>query len=424
MNQNDIDLINRINDLACKEIEIKGREIHAFELTRSLLDYYPRDAKKWMQYGDCLEEIGRGVEAISSIKKALEFIPENGKCYCYIKLALLVKEHLSFKEAEDWYIRATNSREPVPGYFWASQGAFYADFNNSSKAIECFKRALVYSDGSVDKDEVYNNLGSLCINQGKYQDAIDFFHKSLEIVPDNENTKVFIQSLVDIDKTLTRVSEIETLKKNETSSNFDSVLNNVLKDAVKTFELNHRFVQTKELLLKYLKFRPHHDVAWLTLGNYLSCNSQSREAMKAYQKVLKLNSSQSKHGIYPYMAKVCELYISRREAEKWYLKSIKGTTFTPGWVWERRGKNLAYLGKYEMALECFDEALNADPNTVDRVEVYFGLGKVLRGQGEYNGAITAFKKALILDHSHEEAKIALDGLDGIEETLKLCDEIR
>ena len=59
--------------------------------------------------------------------------------------------------------------------------------------------------------------------------------------------------------------------------------------------------------------------------------------------------------------------------------------------WNSKGNDLYKLGKYEEAIECYDNALDRDPGDVDALCC---KGRALKELGKYQEAIGCYNKAL------------------------------
>ena len=84
--------------------------------------------------------------------------------------------------------------------------------------------------------------------------------------------------------------------------------------------------------------------------------------------------------------------------------------------WNDKGRALCERGKYEEAIECFDKAIEINP---DFVCAWHGKGRVLYEQGKYEEAIKCYDKAIEIDPNlayvwHGKA-LALDKLGRHEE---------
>jgi len=143
---------------------------------------------------------------------------------------------------------------------------------------------------------------------------------------------------------------------------------------------------------------------------------RSQEAMDALLKALEFAPEQIKSTIFGRIGFLCRQHISPMEAEKWFKQATENTQKPIGWAWILRGANLAVMGEYERALDCYQEALNLEE--IDRDEVFLNIGLVLRAMKRYNEAILAFQEALKLNPTYQEAQWNLEGLLDIEETLQ------
>ena len=78
------------------------------------------------------------------------------------------------------------------------------------------------------------------------------------------------------------------------------------------------------------------------------------------------------------------------------------------------------LSKYEEAIECFDKAIELNPNNS---KAYYGKGFILKNQNKYKEALEIFEKSIELDASDCEVNFqkacALIKLDKNEKSIKL-----
>ncbi|MBD2577502.1 tetratricopeptide repeat protein [Oscillatoria sp. FACHB-1406] len=68
--------------------------------------------------------------------------------------------------------------------------------------------------------------------------------------------------------------------------------------------------------------------------------------------------------------------------------------------WYARGEELASLGQYEQALNCYDKSLNLQP---DNIQAWIQYGCILTQLDRYAEALIGFEAALALDPRDETA---------------------
>ncbi len=74
-------------------------------------------------------------------------------------------------------------------------------------------------------------------------------------------------------------------------------------------------------------------------------------------------------------------------------------------MWNRKGNALMELGRFEEALNCYDEALNLE-NENDAF--ICNKGVALLELSHFDNAIECFKRALVINPSNEDARILKD----------------
>lgn len=74
-------------------------------------------------------------------------------------------------------------------------------------------------------------------------------------------------------------------------------------------------------------------------------------------------------------------------------------------AWNNKGLSLRAMGKYDLAIYSFDEALKIDPNLK---EAWYNKGLVLASKGDNQLARAAYLKALEIDPEYSHARIELD----------------
>ncbi|WP_455388920.1 tetratricopeptide repeat protein [Petrachloros mirabilis] len=193
--------LDQLLELAEKESEVDGREIHVVELLRPYLEKRPDHGYAWLLYGDSLRIIGRTTEALAALSRALELAPEGKKYLACNRIAVLHEQLTSQEEAEKWHRKATDSADAAaPGWLWILRGANLARMERFEEALDCYETAATRDE--VDVDEAFLNMGKVHRAKGDYARARRCFEKALEIDPDYSQAREALDSLKDIEATL------------------------------------------------------------------------------------------------------------------------------------------------------------------------------------------------------------------------------
>lgn len=413
-------------ETAINESEIGGREIHALELLRSFSMVRPDFRRVLLNYGFCLGIVGRLTDAISALDKALEL--DNGleeDAHILFLKGELFSDFGFHEKAEKFFEMTSKTKIGCESYFWELRGMNFYSMANFQQAFEYLEEASKLSPDQDGLDEVLANMGDLLITLEHYREAREVFEKALLIDPDYIQAKNGLEELKGIDQTHKLVGKIKTIAGNPSKTD-EEFLDEVYDFAEKEYE-KKRACQAIAILREYLVIRKNEFNAWDLYGRCLRFRNRKFEAIKAFERALELCKNNDRSNIYYQMGILHAEFMTPKNAEKWFRLAVESAPVPSFYFLVARGKNFGNLGGFKQAIECYEQALDCDPETIGEDDVAIALyemGKVFRGEGRYDEAIATFKEALDIDPSHQEARIALDGLDGIDKTLKLCVELQ
>ena len=194
-----------------------------------------------------------------------------------------------------------------------------------------------------------------------------------------------------------------------------------------------REIHVVELLKNYLPLCPNNSDALYYLGRNLMKIGRFDIAEEPLKKSLELFAGDLKGTVCFAIADLYEKSQNPKIAEDWYQTGIEiNGKDTRDTIWIIRGGNFAVLGEYPKALECYQISINPEkckitykegkPNYSS--EAYLNMGLLFRAMGNYGEALSAFKDASKLDPADERVKNALSGIQGIEDTMKLVEDLR
>merc|ERR1712106_80110 len=199
-----------------------------------------------------------------------------------------------------------------------------------------FTSGLKVNSGNA---KLFNNVGHALESQGKYQEALEYFHEAVRVQPDD------IGAHINVGRTYNHMSRFE--------------------------DAEAAYLKAKSLLPRakpgesyQARVAPNHLNVFLNLATLIAKNgSRLEEADLLYRQAISMRSDYT------------QAYINR-------------------------GDILLKLNKTQEAREVYERALFYDSSNAD---IYYNLGVVLLEQGHHNQALAYFNKALDFDPDHAQA---------------------
>lgn len=280
--------------------------------------------------------------------------------------------------------------EPHSEEILITLGSVYSQMSEHKLAIDCFERALVFSDPETRR-EIRIDLALEFENMGAWKEAIRNLHDALLEDPANE----------------TAVYELAFC-----------------------FERTGQFKRAAEFYEQFLEDQPYSFAAWYSLGNALQQCGRYPQAIEAYdfaiaiegafgpayhQKAEALVSMERYHdalstyeetlsfedaspGTRCYMGECLERIGDLARAETYYRESLKlDPQFADAFV--GLGVLADMRGQWREACSYFEQALEIEPHQAD---YHLLLATTLKKLKEFDRAEELYTKGLILDIKHEE----------------------
>jgi tetratricopeptide (TPR) repeat protein len=149
--------------------------------------------------------------------------------------------------------------------------------------------------------------------------------------------------------------------------------------------------KAEEMYEKSLDEEPFNDYVWLSLGLLLERQERNEEALQAYDFALTVNDSLEA----AVLSKANLLMFAERYNEAIdALTSYLATGAESEQVLCFLGECYEYLGDIQKSVDYYRKALERDRNMAD---AYWGIGKILRKQGDYENAISTIDYALQIE---------------------------
>ena len=191
----------------------------------------------------------------------------------------------------------------------------------------------------------------------------------------------------------------QTIKLYPNESKIYKLLGNIL--------LNQgKFYQAIRCYQTAISLNPECAEAYANLGSIAYQQGELETAIAHYKKALELNPHLT--GVYSNLAKVLERQGRTEEAiaiQK-HLATIQTEQVSQdNWIWYfNQGNDRTEQGDLDGAIELYQKALRINPNYAD---IYFNLGIVLRRQGKLEAAIAHYQKAIDLQPNLADAYLSL-----------------
>ena len=195
----------------------------------------------------------------------------------------------------------------------------------------------------------HNNLGLVLKNQGRIEEAIEHYHRAIQIAPNAWD------ALNDLGVALAAEGRFDDAIKNyhkslQSDPNRYAVQNNL----GHALAAEGRFDDAIEYYRKALQINPNFSDALNNLGNALAAKGQSDEAIKNYYRAIQINPNFSE-------------------------------------ALNNLGVVLAEKGRFDEAIENYRKALQIKPNDCDALD---NLGVALTARGQFDEAIEDFRQAI------------------------------
>jgi tetratricopeptide (TPR) repeat protein len=270
----------------------------------------------------------------------------------------------------------------------------FAKLRKFEEAYAIFKKTREIDSNALDESYIWYNIGIVCSELSKYQEAIDCYDKAIEIQPnfsyawDNKGDVLSIlEKYAESNECHDKAIEIDP-KNSRTWTNKGLALYGLRKyqDAIECFD-------------KAIEIDPNNSKAWHNKGVSLSALGKYQDAIEAFDKAIEIDSK-TDYLFYSLMWKNKGLALSAlgryQDAIEAFDKAIE---IDPryGTPWHNKGLALSDLGRYEEAVVCYDKAIEIDPNNID---AWYNKGVCLDNLKEYDEAIKCLDRVLTSNSNH------------------------
>jgi len=150
-------------------------------------------------YAECLIRDQRYKQAINILLEylAIDYKYDRKRFVYLAQLLAKAYAEVAPADAETWYSIACKFMPKQDGSFLTMRGYNLKKLGRYDEALMVFEKAL--ESENVEKDEVYNNMGTIYRNQGNFTKASECFRKSLSFEPSREIVARYLKELEDVE---------------------------------------------------------------------------------------------------------------------------------------------------------------------------------------------------------------------------------
>ena len=237
----------------------------------------------------------------------------------------------------------------------------------------------------------HSNLGLLLGNEGRMEEAMEHYHKAIQINPN------FSEALDNLGNALAAQGRFD-----EAIENYRQAIQINPNYATAPYNLGAalaaqgRFEEAIQNYYKAIQIYPNFSEALNNLGNALAAQGRFDEAIKNYRKAIQINPDFSE-ALYNLGAALAAQ--SRfDEAIKNYRQAIQ---INPNYLEAQYnlGNALAARGRFDEAIESYRRAIQINPNFSEALD---NLGNALAAQGRFDEAIENYRQAIQINPNRPE----------------------
>jgi tetratricopeptide (TPR) repeat protein len=232
----------------------------------------------------------------------------------------------------------------------------------------------------------HNNLGLLLRSQGRIEEAMEHYHKAIQINPNFSEAQANIGSVLAAQGRLDEAIEYYR-QAIQINPNDPEVLNYL----GVTLAAKGRHYEAIENYYKAIQINPNNPQVLNNLGNALAAKGRLDEAIKYYRQAIQINPNS--FNALNNLGNALAAQGRYDEAIENYSQAIQINPNFSGAL-DNMGSALSAQGRYDEAIENYRQAIQVNSN---RPETFFHLGMTLGLSGRTRGAIAQYREALKLN---------------------------
>jgi tetratricopeptide (TPR) repeat protein len=365
---------------------VRATQRPAPETSRHRVQARNQAALEKYQLAKTLEERGKDVESIEALRAAIQLQPDFPEAHFSLGVLLARQGGKQSGAALDEFLEVLRL-DPKHADARVNLSNLLEQGGNLEAGLAQMHEALRVSGGTA---EFYALLGEKQVRARKYSEAIQSFHKALELDARSSLAQYGIGMAL---RSLGRLSEAR--------SEFEAALRLEAEDPYAHYQLSRLLVQAGEFqeamdhLQESIRLKPTLSEAHAELGGLYRRLGKLEEAEQAFRSALESNPDQER-ACYA-LAQLLQARGKNAEAKEFFdrVEQIKQKRHSSNQAasLNARGVDLMNHGRLDEALVLFRDALLEDPQ---QAEAAYNQGLVLARLGKTMEAVESFRLAIRL----------------------------
>lgn len=368
----------------------------------------PTQEELYFELGKSFYLIKKYKEAYQYLQEAFERKPDNIEILVFLAMAeIALKNYNSALQT----IRRFQKNQPDDYRIFRLSGDAYFGLNEYQKSLENYQKYFQKVPADKLDKEIYFRIARIYDAQGKYQEAIEYLNKCLEIRNINKKDVYYNLAVVydhkgDYENALHYL--MQTLKITDKKEPIRSYIGDI-------YLKMRRFSEAIDFYERVLKTHPESQVAALKLGNAYFQQGNFNQARVYFAKITRYKhvSGQSKKYValaYMRLGDIEQIEQNYFKAAGFYESAVQ-YDFKNARAKVNLSRMYIFMLHYKKAEEMLDKLLSTENKNEIRSTIYYLLGQLKLKQGFRKRGIEYVKKAVQLNPMNEEARLFLSNFE-------------
>jgi len=391
------------------------------------IEIQPNFAAAYVNLGSLYAQQQQWDSAIKYYQQAIHI--DSNFTAAYRNLAKVWTQLKKPAEAADcWYTALSLEPQKFSAQECVNLGNTLVQLDDITRGVYCYQRALELNPHLVG---AYQNLGEAMKRQGKLEEALIYYQKTIELTNNAADTLNLSQQkkgvnnspesagVLDLSSQKNGGNNTQKFPKFLTSEDAEALIvlaghyynKGKLSEAIvqcqraislqpqaavaykilgEALQLTGKLEEAKRCYFKVLEIQPNFADVWASLGNVFAQQQSWQDAIYYYQKAITL-----KPQVAEFYRKLAQVFEQIGSPEQAAVCSYKAVNLEPRGVTAEQclilGNTLLGQEKVDEAIACYRRAIELNPKLSP---AYHNIGEILSRKQEWEGAINAYRHSI------------------------------